>query len=57
MSGMLLWPYAPDDRRGVAAHRFHEKAGFPWTDPAELPPSFPRMVVDSRFYRLHLPDT
>jgi len=43
--------------RFLAAHRFYEKAGFSQVDPAELPPSFPRMVVDSRFYRLHLPHT
>lgn len=41
----------------LAAHRFYEKAGFHRIDPEELPPSFPRMRVDSRFYRLHLPRT
>ncbi len=43
--------------RFLAAHRFYEKAGFEGVDPAQLPPSFPRMTVDSRFYRLHLPRT
>jgi N-acetylglutamate synthase-like GNAT family acetyltransferase len=43
--------------RFLAAHRFYEKAGFVRVDPAQLPPSFPRMVVDSRFYHLHLPRT
>ncbi len=33
-----------------AAHRFYEKHGFALVDPEELPPSFPRMSVDSRFY-------
>jgi N-acetylglutamate synthase-like GNAT family acetyltransferase len=37
-----------------AAHRFYEKHGFAPVDPAELPPSFPRMAVDSRFYRREL---
>lgn len=57
MSGILPEPYAPHGRRDAAAHRFCGKAGFCRIDPAELPPPFPRMVVDSRFYRLHLPDT
>jgi N-acetylglutamate synthase-like GNAT family acetyltransferase len=34
-----------------AAHRFYAKHGFVLIDAAELPPSFPRMEVDSRFYR------
>jgi N-acetylglutamate synthase-like GNAT family acetyltransferase len=37
-----------------AAHRFYEKHGFVLVDPGELPASFPRMAVDSRFYRLEL---
>ena len=37
-----------------AAHRFYEKQGFTLIDPAELPASFPRMAVDSRFYRREL---
>lgn len=37
-----------------AAHRFYEKHGFqPWPV-QQLPPSFPVMKVDSRFYRLAL---
>ena len=35
-----------------AAHRFYEKHGFALIDAAELPASFPRMSVDSRFYRI-----
>lgn len=38
----------------VAAHRFYEKHGFQHLPPADLPPAFPRMQVDTRFYRLPL---
>lgn len=38
----------------LAAHRFYEKNGFAEVTPAELPASFPRMSVDSKFYRLAL---
>lgn len=40
----------------VAAHRFYEKAGFLLIDEAELPEAFPRMAVDTRFYRRRLPE-
>ncbi len=40
--------------RYLAAHRFYEREGFERVDEADLPPSFPRMAVDSRFYRLDL---
>lgn len=33
-----------------AAHRFYEKNGFALIEAAQLPPDFPRMAVDSRFY-------
>ena len=33
-----------------AAHRFYAKHGFARIDTAELPPSFPLMSVDSRFF-------
>jgi len=36
------------------AHRFYEKRGFVAIDAAALPASFPRMQVDSVFYRLDL---
>jgi GNAT superfamily N-acetyltransferase len=36
------------------AHRFYEKRGFRAIDAAELPAAFPRMSVDSVFYRLDL---
>jgi N-acetylglutamate synthase-like GNAT family acetyltransferase len=34
----------------LAAHRFYQKAGFELVDEADLPDSFPRMKVDTRFY-------
>jgi catechol 2,3-dioxygenase-like lactoylglutathione lyase family enzyme/N-acetylglutamate synthase-like GNAT family acetyltransferase len=37
--------------RFLAAHRFYEKNGFREISRAELPPSFPVMTVDSKFYR------
>jgi N-acetylglutamate synthase-like GNAT family acetyltransferase len=37
-----------------AAHRFYEKNGFQPIDEANLPASFPRMAVDTHFYRLCL---
>jgi N-acetylglutamate synthase-like GNAT family acetyltransferase len=35
----------------LAAHRFYEKNGFVEIAKTELPPAFPVMSVDSRFYR------
>jgi N-acetylglutamate synthase-like GNAT family acetyltransferase len=35
----------------LAAHRFYEKNGFDTVDEDALPASFPRMKVDTRFYR------
>ncbi len=37
-----------------AAHRFYEKSGFERIDAGELPPDFPRMAVDDRFYQRKL---
>jgi ribosomal protein S18 acetylase RimI-like enzyme len=37
-----------------AAHRFYEKNGFVRIDERDLPPAFPRMAVDSVFYRRDL---
>src|SRR3954452_1751043 len=37
-----------------AAHRFYAKHDFTRIDAAELPPSFPRMSVDSRFFAREL---
>lgn len=38
----------------LAAHRFYEKHGFSEIDRAELPPAFPVMQVDTKFYRYRL---
>lgn len=38
----------------LAAHRFYEKNGFAEIAKADLPPAFPVMAVDSKFYVLHL---
>jgi N-acetylglutamate synthase-like GNAT family acetyltransferase len=38
----------------LAAHRFYEKNGFKRIEPELLPARFPKMKVDSRFYRLML---
>ena len=37
--------------RFLAAHRFYEKNGFSAITPEDLPPAFPRMALDTRFYR------
>lgn len=34
-----------------AAHRFYEKQGFQRIEPDRLPAAFPRMALDTRFYR------
>lgn len=36
----------------VAAHRFYEKNGFVEIPKAALPPQFPVMNVDSKFYKI-----
>ena len=38
----------------LAAHRFYEKNGFELIDIADLPGTFPRLQVDTRFYKLTL---
>jgi N-acetylglutamate synthase-like GNAT family acetyltransferase len=38
----------------LAAHRFYEKHGFARVEPRELPAAFPRMALDTRFYKLAL---
>ncbi|SHG62865.1 N-acetylglutamate synthase, GNAT family [Kaistia soli DSM 19436] len=40
--------------RFLAAHRFYEKNGFAEIVPKDLPGSFPRLAVDSKFYQLTL---
>ena len=46
--------YLGTTARFLAAHRFYEKAGFSQIGEHELPDRFPRMSVDTRFYRLLL---
>jgi N-acetylglutamate synthase-like GNAT family acetyltransferase len=46
MDGLLLGT----TEKFRAAHRFYEKNGFSVVDVAALPPAFPRMAVDTRFY-------
>jgi len=42
----------------VAAHRFYEKHGFREIARPDLPPTFPVMSVDTKFYMLALaPET
>ena len=38
----------------LAAHRFYEKHGFAQVTQNELPAAFPKMALDTRFYRLPL---
>jgi N-acetylglutamate synthase-like GNAT family acetyltransferase len=38
----------------LAAHRFYERNGFSEIAATDLPASFPRMAVDTKFYRLEL---
>lgn len=38
----------------LAAHRFYEKNGFELVEAETLPKAFPRMVVDTRFYKRSL---
>jgi N-acetylglutamate synthase-like GNAT family acetyltransferase len=38
----------------TAAHRFYEKNGFIDVRPKDLPASFPRMAVDTKFYMLKI---
>jgi len=46
--------YLGTTARFLAAHRFYEKHGFTVVDPERLPAMFPRMAVDTRFYRRDL---
>lgn len=45
------------NERLLAAHRFYARNGFAPVLPDTLPPAFPRMAVDSLFYRIALPHT
>lgn len=46
--------YLGTSDRFLAAHRFYARNGFQPVDSALLPPTFPRMMVDTRFYALAL---
>ena len=46
--------YLGTTERFVAAHRFYEKNGFIQIAPDSLPKAFPRMSLDTRFYRRSL---
>ena len=43
--------YLGTTEKFLAAHRFYERNGFQQIAPDELPPSFPKMALDTRFYR------
>ena len=43
--------YLGTTERFAAAHRFYEKNGFVRAAPESLPAAFPRMSLDTRFYR------
>lgn len=44
--------YLGTTEKFLAAHRFYERNGFQQVPADELPPIFPKMAVDTRFYRL-----
>ena len=43
--------YLGTTEKFLAAHRFYERNGFQQIADHELPPRFPKMAVDTRFYR------
>jgi N-acetylglutamate synthase-like GNAT family acetyltransferase len=43
--------YLGTTEKFLAAHRFYERNGFQQLAATELPPSFPKMALDTRFYR------
>lgn len=43
--------YLGTTEKFLAAHRFYERNGFQQITDKELPPSFPKMALDTRFYR------
>lgn len=59
LQGLLKWAaahelegiYLGTTEKFLAAHRFYEKNGFQRIEKQELPPSFPVMRVDTRFYK------
>jgi len=60
LEGAIAWArqqgvrqiYLGTTAKFLAAHRFYEKNGFRLIEKTELPPAFPVMVVDTRFYAL-----
>ena len=44
--------YLGTTEKFLAAHRFYERNGFQQVPADQLPPGFPKMAVDTRFYRL-----
>ena len=62
LATLLEWSRARDVKevylgtteKFLAAHRFYERNGFQQIAASELPPSFSKMAVDTRFYRLAL---
>jgi N-acetylglutamate synthase-like GNAT family acetyltransferase len=47
--------YLGTTEKFLAAHRFYERNGFEQIPANELPPTFPKMALDTRFYRQRLP--
>jgi N-acetylglutamate synthase-like GNAT family acetyltransferase len=43
--------YLGTTEKFLAAHRFYERNGFQQIVASELPPTFPKMALDTRFYR------
>ena len=43
--------YLGTTEKFLAAHRFYERNGFQQISANELPPTFPKMALDTRFYR------
>jgi len=43
--------YLGTTEKFLAAHRFYERNGFQQITATELPPTFPKMALDTRFYR------
>ena len=48
--------YLGTTEKFLAAHRFYEKSGFVRVPEGELPLAFPRMALDTRFYKTTLMD-
>jgi N-acetylglutamate synthase-like GNAT family acetyltransferase len=62
LATLLEWARARDVKhvylgtteKFLAAHRFYERNGFKQIAASQLPASFPKMVLDTRFYHLAL---